>query len=400
MERKLDPEERRHNFDEVALGLSEEEVISEAKRCLKCVNPFCAQGCPTNQKIPQFVQCIIDGDMEKALELIIQDNPFPITTGKICPAFCEKKCILGIKGRPIQIRLLKRYVTEHADFSKVKIDRKPETGKRIAVMGSGPSGLSAAFYLSKEGHDVTVYEKFKMPGGMLYYGIPSYRLPKGSLGKEIELIKRAGVKIVTSHEINNIDELINEFDAVYVSTGAWKPRKLDIPGGEKAISAVDFLFNVNSGNKASIGKKVIVVGAGDVAMDAARTSVRLGSDVTVVYRRTKEDMRAAPNEIEEAEGEGVKFSFLVNPVEVKENKVKLVRMELKNGKPVPIESSEFEIDADSVILAIGQIAEKIDVDNEKVFSGGDVVSGPSTVVQALADGKNKAREINEFLKKS
>jgi len=386
MEKKLDPEQRKHNFEEVALGLSKEEVLSEANRCLKCANPMCAQACPTNQKIPLFVQKILDNELESALELIIQDNPFPITTGKVCPAFCEKKCVLGIKGEPIKIRLLKRYVTENTDFSKVNIQRKSPTGNKIAVIGSGPSGLSAGFFLSKQGHDVTVYERFEMPGGMLYYGIPNYRLPKRSLSKEIELIKKSGVKIMTSKEVKDFKELEKEFDAIYISTGAWKPRRLNIPGRNKAITAVDFLFDVNSEKEVDIGKKVVVIGAGDVAMDAARTCIRLGSDVTVAYRKGKENMKAAPSEIEEAEEEGVKFIFFVNPSEILNDKIRF-----KEGK---------EIDADTVIFAIGQTAEEIDIKNDKVFFGGDYSTGPSTVVQALADGKKKALEINNFLKPS
>ncbi|MBU3904617.1 MAG: NAD(P)-dependent oxidoreductase [Nanoarchaeota archaeon] len=420
-ERKQDPKKRIYNFDEVSFGLDHEQALNEAKRCLNCLKPMCVQGCPTKQKIPQFIQKIVQGNLEEALELIIQDNPFPITTGKICPAFCEKRCVLGIKGSPIQIRLLKRYVTENTDYTKIKIHRKDLTGKKILIIGSGPSGLSAAFFLSKEGHDVTVYEKMKIAGGMLYYSIPNYRLPKDALSKELQLIKNAGVNIITSHEVKDFKDIINKFDAIYIATGAWKTKKMNIIGEEKAINAVQFLFDVNSGKDVKVGEKVIIVGGGDVAIDASRTALRLGAkDVEIVYRRSKEEMPASPNEIEEAENEGVKVTFLVNPIEITNKKIKLVKMELgdldESGrrKPIPLENSEFYIEADNIILALGQAVEPIEgidtttqgtiqVDQNyktnisNVWAGGDSVTGPATVISALSVGKRVANEINKEL---
>lgn len=406
MENIRDPKERIKDFKEVALGLTKEQAEAEVKRCLNCPNPMCSTGCPSAQKIPKYIKAIKEGKLDEAMKIILEDNCLPCSAGRVCPAFCEKKCVLGIRGKPMSIRLLKRYVADNIDWSKVNLDKKPSTGKKIAIIGSGPAGLATAFYLAREGHDITVFESLSYPGGMMYYGIPRYRLPLEALKKDLNMLEKLGVKFVLNHKIVDIKKLKESYDIVFISTGASKPSKLDIPGAELAIEAVKFLLDVNSSKKPKIGKKVAVVGGGNVAIDAARTAVRLGADVTLVYRKEKKDMTASPNEIREAEEEDVKFVFQSNPIKITSN----------NGKVTGLECSTGSLDVDTVIFAVGQ---KTDVDflkgfdlNERglikvnenyetnvkgIYAGGDVILGPATVIQALATGKKAALVINQYL---
>jgi len=382
--------------------LTDEEAIAEANRCLKCTNPRCTLGCPAKQKIPQFIQCVADGNLQEAMEIIIEDNPFPITTANICPGFCENGCILGIKGNPIKIRLLKKYVVENANLVKLKI--KKSSGKKVAIIGSGPSGLTTAFYLSKDGHEVTVFEKLERPGGMLFYAVPRFRLSEQALINDISLILRSGLKILFSKEIENINSILNDFDAIYVATGSWIPRKMNIIGEDKTIQALDFLIDVNTGKNIAVGRKTVVIGGGNVAIDAARTALRCGAkDVRIIYRRTEKEMPCLKEELEKSKKEGVIINFLSNPVEIGTHNVKVVKMKLGaidesgRARPIPIENSEEIVEADTILVAIGQRPVQMDISSDKVFAGGDFVNGSTTAVQAIADGKKYYYQIKKYL---
>jgi len=448
---KRSVEERIRSFEEVALGYSEEEAISEANRCLQCKVPRCVKGCPVGIDIPAFIRKIREGEFEKALEIILEKNSLPAICGRVCPQEnqCMGECILGIKNDPVNIGGLERFVADQKNRMEVRkrVSISPSTGKKVAVIGSGPAGLTAAAELAKLGYSVTIFEALHEPGGVLMYGIPEFRLPKRIVREEVEYVKSLGVKIETNviiGKIIKIDELFDSgFDAVFIGSGAGLPRFLEIPGEDLngIYSANEFLIRVNMmkaykfpeyDTPIKVGEKVIVIGGGNVAMDSARSALRLGGNVTVVYRRTEEFMPARREEVINAKEEGINFMFLTNPVrflgDEKGNvrKVECIKMKLgepdESGRrrPIPISGSEFTLDADTVIVAIGQRPNPISVRGEKdikitphgtivvnpvnletgrpgVFAAGDIVTGNATVISAMAGGKRAAHAIHKFL---
>jgi len=448
---KRSVEERIRSFSEVALGYSEEEAIAEANRCLQCKVPRCVEGCPVNVDIPAFIRKIRERRFEEALEIILEKNSLPAICGRVCPQEnqCMGRCVLGVKGEPVNIGGLERFVADQKARMKVrmKVTVAPPTGKKVAVVGSGPAGLTVAAELAKLGHSVTIFEALHEPGGVLMYGIPEFRLPKRIVKEEIDYVKSLGVKIETNVIVGKtirIEELFNlGYDAIFIGSGAGLPRFLGIPGEDLngIYSANEFLIRVNLmkayefpkyDTPVKVGDKVVVIGGGNVAMDSARSALRLGGDVTVVYRRTEEYMPARREEVINAKEEGVKFLFLASPVrfigDEKGNvcKVECIRMKLgepdESGRrrPIPIKGSEFTIDADTVIVAIGQRPNPICVYGEKdvkltshgtivadpetgktskpgVFAAGDIVTGNATVISAMGGGKRAARAIHEFL---
>ena len=448
---KRSVEERIRSFSEVALGYSEEETIAEANRCLQCKVPRCIEGCPVNVDITTFIKKIRERRFEEALEIILEKNSLPAICGRVCPQEnqCMGRCVLGVKGEPVNIGGLERFVADQKNRMKVrmKVTAAPPTGKKVAVIGSGPAGLTVAAELAKLGHSVTIFEALHEPGGVLMYGIPEFRLPKRIVKEEIDYVKSLGAKIETNVIVGKmirIEELFNlGYDAVFIGSGAGLPRFLGIPGEDLngIYSANEFLIRVNLmkayefpkyDTPVKVGDKVIVIGGGNVAMDSARSALRLGGDVTVVYRRTEEYMPARREEVINAKEEGVKFLFLASPVrfigDEKGNvcKVECIRMKLgepdESGRrrPIPIKESEFTIDADTVIVAIGQRPNPICVYGEKdvkltphgtivtdpetgktskpgVFAAGDIVTGNATVISAMGGGKRAARAIHEFL---
>jgi len=403
-----------------------------------CIAP-CQLACPAGIDIQGFVAHIANGQYLEAAKLIKQDLPFPASVGRVCPRFCEEACRRNIVDEPVSICLLKRYAGDEDLASEAPYAPKilPETGKRVAVVGGGPAGLTAAYYLRQQGHQVTIFEAEEKLGGMLRYGIPAYRLPKNVLDKEIRQIIKLGIKVKCGTAMGRdftIESLKDEgFDAIFISIGCQADQKVSLEGIETpgVYSGIEFLKNVAYGKDVDLGDKVVVVGGGNTAMDAARTAVRLGAkEVTVVYRRTKREMPADPREVKEAKEEGVKFQFLTNPQKImgdyRVDSVECIRMKLGEPdasgrrRPIPIKDSEFTIDADSIILAIGQVVDAgsfcgcpelktnswgcIDADEEVfrtslegVFAAGDCVTGPSTVVEAIAQGKRAASAINKFL---
>jgi glutamate synthase (NADPH/NADH) small chain len=447
--RELAPEERVKSFAEVALGYSEEEAVQEAKRCLQCKDKPCVSGCPVGIDIPSFVRAIRDGDFDKAIAIIRESNYLPGITGRVCPQEkqCEARCTLGKRFEPLAIGRLERFA---ADYERSRGMRKPAiaepTGKRVAVVGSGPAGLTVAAYLAERGHSVTIFEALHSPGGVLAYGIPEFRLPREVLDAEVEYVKSLGVEIETNVLVGatyDIDELFElGYDAVFLGTGAGLPRFLGIPGENLngIYSGNEFLFRVNLmkaylfpeyDTPIKVGEKVAVIGAGNVAMDAARCARRLGAEVTIIYRRSEEEMPARREEVEHAREEGIKFMFLTLPVafvgdergEVR--RVRCLRCELgepdASGRrsPVPVEGSEFEVEADTVIIAIGQSPNPIiamkhpEIETTKrgtivvdewgrtskqgVFAGGDITTGQATVIAAMGAGKRAAQAIHEYL---
>ncbi len=449
--REQDPGERAKNFDEVCLGYNEEEAKDEASRCLNCKNPLCVQGCPVAIDIPAFIQEVKNGDYKKAASIITQSSALPAVCGRVCPqeSQCEGKCIRGIKGEAVSIGKLERFVADWARENGIRpsIDVQKK-GKKVAVIGSGPAGLTCAGDLARMGYDVTIFEALHKPGGVLIYGIPEFRLPKDDVVQpEVENVKALGVEIVTDVIIGKsetIDELLDEggFDAVFIGSGAGLPMFMGIPG-EQALgvySANEFLTR-NNLMKAYLedydtpinrGKKTVVVGGGNVAMDAARTALRLGSEVHVVYRRSEKELPARAEEVHHAKEEGIIFDLLTNPVEILEDGngcvkgVKVIRMELGEPddsgrrRPVEVPGSEFEIECDTVIMSLGtspnplisSTTEGLDVNKRKcivaqeetgqtsrkgVFAGGDAVTGAATVILAMGAGKAAAKGIDEYL---
>ncbi len=455
-----DPKVRARNFNEVALGYTEEVAINEAQRCLNCKNMPCVAGCPVNINIPDFITLVKQGDFEGAYKIISKTSSLPAVCGRVCPqeTQCESKCTLGIKFEPVGIGRLERFVADYHNKNNKETPVKPESnGKKVAVIGSGPSGLTCAGDLAKLGYEVTVFEAFHTAGGVLVYGIPEFRLPKAIVAKEVEGLKALGVKVETNIVIGKtltIEELFEMgFKAVFIGSGAGLPNFMNIPGEayKGVYSANEFLTRSNL-MKAYLdnpttpimkGGKVAVVGGGNVAMDAARTALRLGAEkVYIVYRRSMDELPARKEEVEHAEEEGIEFKLLCNPTEIlgynnpenpRDEKngfvigMKCVRMELgapdEKGRrrPVEIPNSEFTLDVDTVVMSIGtspnplikSTTKGLEVNNrggivvnedglssiEGVYAGGDAVTGAATVISAMGAGKTAAKAIHEYLSK-
>ncbi len=449
--REQEPQVRAKNFEEVCLGYNMEEAQAEASRCLKCKNARCVSGCPVAINIPGFIKEIQDGNVEEAYRIISESSALPAVCGRVCPqeSQCEGKCVRGVKGEPISIGKLERFAADWARENSIS-PKKPATtnGKKVAVIGSGPSGVTCAGDLAKLGYEVTIFEALHEPGGVLVYGIPEFRLPKEKVVKpEIENLMKLGVKIETNVVIGKsttIDELMEEegFEAVFVGSGAGLPKFMGIPGenANGVFSANEYLTRSNlmkafqDGYDTPIvaGTKVAVVGGGNVAMDAARTALRLGAEVHIVYRRSEEELPARVEEVHHAKEEGIIFDLLTNPVEilVDENGwvkgMRCIRMELGEPdasgrrRPVEIPGSEFELELDTVIMSLGTspnplissttkgleinkhrciIAEATNgqTSKEGVFAGGDAVTGAATVILAMEAGKAGAKGIHEYL---
>ena len=442
--------ERKKNFNEVTLGYTKEDALAEASRCLSCKEPKCVEGCPVNVDIPGFIELVCEEDFAGAIEKIKGTNALPAICGRVCPqeTQCEALCVLGKKGQPVAIGRLERFCADYERQQGAKFPEIPEpTGKKVAVVGSGPAGLTAAADLAKLGHKVTVFESLHKAGGVLSYGIPEFRLPKEIVRQEVEYIKQLGVEFKPNYiigRIKTLDELCDDFDAVFLGTGAGLPSFMGIPGENfnGVYSANEFLTRVNLmkaydpeyDTRVRLGKHVVVVGGGNVAMDAARSALRLGAEeVSIVYRRGEDEMPARREEIEHAKEEGITFRLLTNPVRILGDEkfnataIECIKMELgepdKSGRrsPVPVEGSEFTIPADVVVIAIGTSpnpmifkgSEGLDqnkrgtvvADEETgatskcgVFAGGDVVTGAATVISAMGAGKKAAKAIDEYLK--
>lgn len=441
---------RNANFDEVNLGLAEKIALLEAERCLQCRDPKCVSGCPVMVNIPRFVDLLSTGDLAGAAQSLLGDNALPSVTGRVCPqeTQCEVECIRGNKGLPVAIGYLERFVGDWAreHGGKQTLTLAAPTGKKVAVVGSGPGGLTAAGELARRGHDVTVYEALHKPGGVLVYGIPEFRLPKKIVEAEVGRLQQAGVKIVCNTVIGRtytLQELRASFDAVFIANGAGLPVFMNVPGEnlKGVYSANEYLTRVNlmaaydfprADTPVLKGKRIATVGAGNVAMDSARTAKRMGAESSmIVYRRTRKEMPARAEEIHHAEEEGIQFEFLVAPIEVVGNAqkwvtgLKCVRMQLGEpdasgrARPVVIPGSEFVIPCDVVVVAIGTRANplltatcpelklnkygNIIVDDTGmtslpgVFAGGDIVRGAATVILAMGDGKRAGKAMHEWL---
>lgn len=449
--REQAPDVRNKNFEEVCLGYNEEEAVEEATRCINCKNAQCIQGCPVSINIPEFIHNVKEGNFAEAYKTIGKSSALPAVCGRVCPqeSQCEGKCIRGIKGEPISIGKLERFVADWARENKVEPEMPTEKkGKKVAVIGSGPSGLTCAGDLAKMGYEVTIFEALHEAGGVLVYGIPEFRLPKSTVvASEIENVKKLGVKIETNVVIGKsmtIDQLLEEegFEAVFVGSGAGLPRFMGIAGenANGVFSANEYLtrsnlmkaFKDEYDTPIARFKKVAVVGGGNVAMDAARTALRLGAEVHVVYRRSESELPARAEEVHHAKEEGIIFDLLTNPTEilVDENGwvkgIKCVKMELGEPdasgrrKPVEIPDSEFTMDLDAVIMSLGtspnplihSTTEGLDVNKrqciiaeeetgkttkEAVYAGGDAVTGAATVILAMGAGKAGAKGIDEYL---
>lgn len=452
--REQSPKKRIKNFNEVPLGFTKEEALKEAERCLNCKSAPCVKGCPAEVDIPSFIQAIKKEEFEKAFQIIKRTNSLPAVCGRVCPQEdqCEAKCVLGKKGDSIDIGSLERFAADSGSSDKLSSGKEKRKGsskkEKVAVIGSGPAGLTCAADLARMGHQVTVFEALHKPGGVLRYGIPEFRLPKSIMDEEVEQIKDLGVEIKYNYIIGKIKSLTDldkeGFKAFFVSTGAGLPYFLGIEGENLngVYSANEFLVRVNLmkaykfpeyDTPVKVGRKVAVIGGGNVAMDAARSALRLeAEEVQVVYRRSRQEIPARVDEVHHAEQEGIKFNFLSSPKKIlgdERNDVRsleCIRNELKEAddsgrrRPVPIEGSEYKIDIDSVIIAIGNGPNplltntvenlklgkwgniKADEDGrtniENVFAGGDIVTGAATVIAAMGAGKKAARSINEYLK--
>ncbi|CBZ05187.1 glutamate synthase [NADPH] large chain [Clostridium botulinum H04402 065] len=449
--KEQDPNKRITNFDEVCLGYTEEDAIEEAKRCLHCKKPMCVGKCPVSVNIPEFIEHIKKGEFEKAAKAIAKDSALPAVCGRVCPqeTQCECKCVLGIKGEPVAIGKLERFVADWSRKNNVDLSSTEEKkNKKVAVIGSGPAGLTCAGDLAKKGYDVTIFEALHEPGGVLVYGIPEFRLPKDTVVKhEIDNVKKLGVKIETNVIVGRtvtIDDLVEEedFQAIFIGSGAGLPKFMGIPGENLngVFSANEFLTRTNLmkafkeeyDTPIKVGEKVAVVGGGNVAMDAARTAKRLGAEVYIVYRRSESELPARVEEVHHAKEEGIKLNLLTNPVEILGDEngwvkgMKCIKMELgepdQSGRrrPIEIPGSEFTIELDSVIMSLGTspnpliastteglestkrgciVAEEETGATTKVgvFAGGDAVTGAATVILAMGAGKKAAKAIDEYL---
>jgi glutamate synthase (NADPH/NADH) small chain len=449
--REQDAKERATNFKEVCLGYNKEEAMEEAARCINCKNAQCIKGCPVSINIPGFIEQVKNGDVEAAYQVISESSSLPAVCGRVCPqeSQCEGKCIRGIKGEPISIGKLERFVADWAGENGIKPEgAKEKKGKKVAVIGSGPAGLTCAGDLAKLGYEVTIFEALHEAGGVLVYGIPEFRLPKTAVvAKEIENVKSLGVKIETNVVVGKsitIDELMDEegFSAVFIGSGAGLPKFMGIPGenANGVFSANEYLtrsnlmksFDENSNTPIMRGKKVAVVGGGNVAMDAARTALRLGAEVHIVYRRSEEELPARVEEVHHAKEEGIIFDLLTNPTEILADDkgwvtgMKCIKMELGEPddsgrrRPVEIPGSEYVMEVDTVIMSLGTspnplissttegletnkwkciIADEADgkTTKEGVYAGGDAVTGAATVILAMGAGKAAAKGIDEYL---
>lgn len=446
-----DPKVRATNFEEVCLGYSAEEAIQEASRCLNCKNPRCVSKCPVSVSIPEFISKVKENDFEGAIKVISKSSALPAVCGRVCPQEnqCEGQCVLGIKGEAVAIGKLERFVADWARDNNVDLsETKEKNGIKVAVIGSGPAGIACAGDLAKLGYDVTIFEALHEPGGVLVYGIPEFRLPKDNVVKsEIDNLKKLGVKIETNVVIGRtitIDQLINDesFEAVFIGSGAGLPRFMGIPGenANGVFSANEFLTRVNLmkafkdeyHTPVKVGKKVAVVGGGNVAMDAARTALRLGAETHIVYRRSESELPARLEEVHHAKEEGVIFDVLTNPTEILTDEkgwvtgMKCVKMELGEPdasgrrRPVVKENSEFIMDVDTVIMSLGtspnplisSTTKGLEINKwkcivadeetglttkEGVYAGGDAVTGAATVILAMGAGKKAATAIDEYL---
>ena len=442
---------RNKNFEEVALGYTPEQAVDEAERCLNCKHKPCMNGCPVMVKIPEFIAKIKEKDFEGAYQVISESSSLPAVCGRVCPqeSQCEKYCVRAIKGEPVGIGRLERFVADYHNANcKEKAVKPQSNGIKIAIIGSGPSGLTCAGDLAKKGYAVTVFEAFHLAGGVLVYGIPEFRLPKTIVQKEIDTLKELGVKIETNMVIGkvlSIEELVKEYDfkAVFIGSGAGLPKFMNIPGENLngVFSANEFLTRINlmkayredATTPIKKGKKVVVVGGGNVAMDAARCAKRLGGDVHIVYRRTLDELPARKEEVEHAMEEGIIFDLLTNPVKINGDEngwaksCTCIKMELGEPdasgrrRPVAVEGSDFDIEADVVIMALGtspnplikSTTEGLEVNRhggiitdefgatsvQAVYAGGDAVTGAATVILAMGAGKTAAKAIDEYLNK-
>jgi len=449
--REQEPKVRATNFEEVCYGYDAAEAMAEAQRCLNCKKPGCIANCPVHLQIPLFIEQVAKGDFAEAARIIAQDSSLPAVCGRVCPqeTQCESGCILGVKGEAVSIGRLERFVADWSRENGVSVAQKAApNGHKVAVVGSGPAGLACASDLARAGYDVTIFEMLHKAGGVLQYGIPEFRLPKEKVvAHEIENVKSLGVKIETNVIIGRtltIDQLMDTegFEAVFVGSGAGLPKFMGIPGENLngVFSANEYLTRSNlmkaysseSDTPIRIGRKVAVVGGGNVAMDAARTALRLGSEVSIVYRRAEKELPARAEEVHHAKEEGIDFKLLTNPVEILGDEngwvraLKCIKMELgepdESGRrsPVPVEGSEFEVEADIVIMALGtspnplisSTTAGLDVNRrgclvatedgattrEGVFAGGDAVTGAATVILAMGAGRKAAAAIDEYLK--
>lgn len=449
--KEQDAKVRAANFQEVCLGYNKEEAMEEATRCINCKNAQCIKGCPVSINIPGFIEKVKEGKIEEAYQIISESSALPAVCGRVCPqeSQCEGKCIRGIKGEALSIGKLERFVADYARENGIRPQgAEKKNGMKVAVIGSGPSGLTCAGDLAKLGYEVTIFEALHEPGGVLVYGIPEFRLPKSAVvAKEIENVKALGVKIETNVVVGKsvtIDELLEEegFDAVYIGSGAGLPKFMGIPGEQAngVFSANEYLtrsnlmkaFDENSNTPIMRGKKVAVVGGGNVAMDAARTALRLGAEVHVVYRRSEEELPARVEEVHHAKEEGIIFNLLTNPTEILEDEkgwvkgIRCIKMELGEPdasgrrRPVEIPGSEFDMEVDTVIMSLGtspnplisSTTKGLEVNKRKcivadeefgkttkegVYAGGDAVTGAATVILAMGAGRAGARGIHEYL---
>jgi len=449
---RQDPEIRRNNFNEVALGYGPEQALAEASRCLQCKKPRCISGCPVEVRIPEFILALHEGRMWDAVETLKDKNSLPAICGRVCPqeTQCEQVCVLGKKYQPVAIGRLERYVADWEREQGIRVPQvAPPSGFSVAVIGSGPAGLTCAGDLAKMGHKVTILEALHAPGGVLIYGIPEFRLPKDVVRAEVGYVKSLGAEIqlnVVVGKLYTIGELLrNGYDAVFLGTGAGLPMFMNIPGENYngVYSANEFLTRVNLmkayqfpqyDTPVKVGSRVAVVGAGNVAMDAARSAKRLGAkEVHIVYRRSREEVPARAEEVANAEEEGIIFDFLTNPVEIHGNEqrwvrgMRCIRMQLGEPddsgrrRPLPIPGSEFDMEFDTIVMALGTqpnplvfsdaydlertrhgtvvaIEETGRTKQERVWAGGDIVTGAATVISAMGAGKHAARDIDVYLR--